>query len=123
MIVLLYRRYLDVHPRTPEERTSLQDSLKALDDVNILRAERIQASGSSLHPVFWLVLILGAVLTIGFSFFFYLENVWVQILMTSALVGTIASLFFLLLVLDHPFTGDIHVTSESFVYALEHMRD
>jgi hypothetical protein len=44
-----------------------------------------------------------------------------QALMTGGLALLIASLLFLLLVVDHPFTGDVHVSSESLRVALEHM--
>jgi hypothetical protein len=67
------------------------------------------------------VLIIGAIVTVGYTIIFYLENAAMQGLMTGGLALLIASLLFLLLVVDHPFRGDIHVSSESLRVALEHM--
>lgn len=107
--------------RTGSGQGTTDESFRLLDQLSAQRTARVAASRESLNPVFWVVLILGAVVTVGYTILFYLDNVVIQALMTGGLAALIASLLFLLLVVDHPFVGDIHISSESLRFALEHM--
>lgn len=116
----MYRVY-DGLNRTKAGQGTTDESFRLLDELSAQRAARLAASNESLNGVFWLVLIIGAIITVGYSLIFYLENVRMQMVMTGGLAALIAALLFLLLVVDHPFLGDVHISSESFRAALEQM--
>ena len=61
----------------------------------------------------WIVLIAGAALSIGFTYFFGLESFASQATMLSFLAILIALGLFVILTLDLPFTGDIAVKPSS----------
>jgi hypothetical protein len=71
----------------------------------------------------WLVLVAGAVVTIGFTFFFGVPNVRAHALMVAALAAMVGLILFLVLSLDLPFTGDLSVGPSSMLHAIEEFTD
>ena len=78
------------------------------------RRARLNQVGDEVPPLLWLVLIAGAVLTIGFTFLFGLENTAVH----TAMVMTLAALVLISLIvvkeMAYPFGGTTKVTPEAF---------
>ena len=68
-------------------------------------------------------MIVGAVITIGFSFLFGTENIWAQSFMVASLAGVITLVLLLIVALDHPYAGIIIVTPEAFVDQLARFKD
>jgi len=71
----------------------------------------------------WSVMIVGAIITIGFSFLFGMENLWAQSFMVASLAGIITLVLLLIVALDHPYAGIITVTPEAFVDQLARIKD
>lgn len=117
----LYHTYDRLISMSGEQAASNQ-SVDLLDRLTTERTERIQASGGALNGVFWVIVLFGTVITIAFSLLFYLENALVQGITLVSVTALIVSLLFLLLLIDHPFSGDFHVTPEPFQTVLHHMR-
>ena len=69
------------------------------------RRERLDLADGILPSVVWLVLFTGAGVVVGFTFFFGLDNLSVQMLMTGMLALLITLSLFVALSIDHPFTG------------------
>jgi uncharacterized membrane protein len=69
--------------------------------------------------MFWLVLIVGAVVTIGGNILLYMEHVQSHAAMVALLTAVITSILWLLLIVEHPFAGGVRVSPESFQYALQ----
>ncbi len=60
----------------------------------------------------WVVLTLGGALTVGFTFFFGTKNLGAQIMMTGILSIVVFMSLFVIVSINHPFTGPVHVDSE-----------
>ena len=86
--------------------------IKQLDNITKSRRTRVHLSSGIVPPMMWYVLIIGATLTGLFTFFFGLENIVAQVLMTGILVAMICMSLLMTLSFDHPFTGPVHVGSE-----------
>lgn len=87
-----------------------------LTEVNLVteaRRERLTLSRGIVPNVIWLVLVIGAVLTLSFTFFFALRNVRPQLLMTGMLGLAVFLALFVALSIDHPFTGEVRVRPEA----------
>lgn len=110
--------YLRVHPRTPWQVAQQQNANGHLYELERQRHLRHLAGESTLPDVFWLVLILGGVLTVGFLYFFHIEDLRVQCAMTGAVACLIGSVLFLIVSLNDPFTGQVHVSKYPFEHAL-----
>ncbi len=104
--------YMDYKPSKPSEQPFLDDSIQSLSSMAGLRASRIDDSSSGLLSVLWFVILVGAVITIGFSFLFGAHNFKAQALMTVLLTGLICMAFYTIVSLDFPFTGSTTVSPE-----------
>jgi Protein of unknown function (DUF4239) len=78
-----------------------------LHQLTELRRKRILDSGSQLPAPLWVVLIAGAIISIGFTYFFGVANFRAQALMVAALASIIGLVLFLVLSLDLPYSGDV----------------
>ena len=106
-------------PSDQREATLMAATLTQLSAVTEARRERLVKASGAVPGVIWLVLIVGGVLTVGFTFFFGAENLRAQTLMTGALSVLIFSGLLVIVCIDHPFTGPFRVGPEPMLLALE----
>jgi hypothetical protein len=93
--------------------------LTQLDLITDARRERLALAEGVVPHVLWLVLFLGAAMTIGFTFFFGLENLRAQVLMAGMLALVIFLALFVAMSISHPFTGPVSVTPEQIELLLD----
>jgi hypothetical protein len=62
---------------------SVNHAFNLMQQIGDFRLERLSAVGGQVTPVFWGVLLLGAVISLGHPAFFTTEHVAAQILMTG----------------------------------------
>jgi hypothetical protein len=83
-----------------------------LDALTQARRSRLHLAIGIVPPMLWVVLTFGAVLTVGFTFFFGTKNLRAQIMMTGILSLVVFMSLFVIVSINHPFTGPVHVDSE-----------
>ena len=88
------------------------ESLRCLNNLAQYRRMRIFAGNDTVPPVIWLVLLVGGVFAVSYTFFFGMKNIRAQYLITTTLTVMLTSILFLIYVLDHPFTGTSRVSLE-----------
>jgi hypothetical protein len=98
-------------PHGPVEENTRSRLVEAVQRLFDLRNQRLSDNRTSLPPVLWGALLVGATITIGFGYLFGVVNVRVQLIMTGAVAALIGVMFVLLVELDFPFhhldiTGD-----------------
>jgi hypothetical protein len=98
------------------------ESLRCLNNLAQYRRMRIFAGNNTVPPVIWLVILVGGVFAVSYSFFFGMKNIKAQYLITMTLTVTITSILFLIYVLDHPFTGTSRVSLEPLRQAIASMQ-
>lgn len=92
---------------------------KQLDAVTQARRSRLHLSMGIVPGLLWMVLYSGAVLTVGFTFFFGTKNLPAQVMMTGIL-SVIAFMGLLVIVsINYPFTGPVHVGTEPLQTVVE----
>jgi hypothetical protein len=94
------------------------ESLRRLNNLAQYRRMRIFAGNDTVPPVIWLVLLVGGVFAVSYTFFFGMKNIRAQYLITTTLTVMITSILFLIYVLDHPFTGTSRVSLEPLRQAM-----
>jgi hypothetical protein len=99
------------------------ESLRCLNNLAQYRRMRIFAGNDTVPPVIWLVLLVGGVFAVSYTFFFGMKNIKAQYLITTTLTVTITSILFLIYVLDHPFTGTSRVSLEPLRQAMASMQE
>jgi Na+/proline symporter len=98
------------------------ESLRCLNNLAQYRRMRIFAGNDTIPPVIWLVLLVGGVFAVSYTFFFGMKNIKAQYLLTTTLTVMISSILFLIYVLDHPFTGTSKVSLEPLRQAMATMQ-
>ena len=76
---------------------------------------------TGLPVVMWLVVLLGAAISLSASFFFHVEDVRLHAILVTLLATFIASVIFVVLAMDHPFRGDLGISAESYQLIYEHL--
>jgi hypothetical protein len=84
-----------------------------LDDMTHARRIRLHLSTGVVPGVIWFALISSAVLTIIFTFFFGMENLRAQVLMTGILTAIAFTGLFVIISIDFPFTGPVRIDSSA----------
>jgi hypothetical protein len=108
-----------VDPTTGAQLARYTEVLEQLHGLGDARRERLLDAGEGLPPILWVVLILGGVITVGFTYLFGLENTLVHTLMVAALAMIISLTLFTVAALDYPFKGDIRIHPAAVEQVLE----
>jgi hypothetical protein len=112
-----YVRHLPV--KTPAQAQVQAQMLAAMDDALRDRETRLTIDFSGINGTMWMVLIVGAYITVGFTYLFGFERTVMQQLMIGGLSLMIGVVLFLVVALDYPFRGNIAVEPSAFRALLE----
>ncbi|HEX8036497.1 MAG TPA: DUF4239 domain-containing protein [Ktedonobacterales bacterium] len=112
-INMMWSIYRSLPPGSVDPHTS-----ESLDNLSAQRAARLQSNVAALPGALWVGLVLGGVVTICFSLILYTENVRFHAALTALLTGLIATSLWMILVINHPFAGDLHVSTDAFQHAI-----
>jgi hypothetical protein len=112
--------YRQIQPGGNLDAAELEDANDRLHELERQRHQRHLSAEATLPPVYWPVILTGFVLTVGFSYFFRLENLWLQAVMTAFLAAVLAGVLLLIVSLNEPFTGPVQVERAPFEHALDH---
>lgn len=110
----VWNAFYKYQPQSPIETTYYTESLTQLNELARERRVRLMHSRSGLPPLVWLFLIFGALITIAFTYLFWTKHASLQAMMVALLSGLIAASLYLTLSLQHPFSGDVKVSSDAF---------
>ena len=113
---------LRAHARAHAHRLApawCQQIFRQLDGVTQARRARLHLATGIVPGMLWAVLVLGGVLTVGFTFFFGTRNLRAQVLMTGILSLIVFMGLFVIVSINHPFTGPAHIDSEPLQAVLD----
>jgi hypothetical protein len=98
-----------------------EESVKLLVELGNFRRVRLFSSHGTVPRILWALLCSGAVLLIGFTYFFALPSVRSQMVMTAALAGFLTFAMLLIMSLNNPYAGSIRVSSKPLQVELSHV--
>lgn len=104
----LYQAVLKFHVQ-PAENVVLAELLRQVDAISQARRARVVAANGAVPDILWATLIGGAILTVCFTFFFGVENLRAQSLMTGALALLTFAGLLTIVAIDQPFGGGVRV--------------
>jgi hypothetical protein len=96
----------------------VSEMLRQADVVAQSRRARLIASEGAVPNLLWLVLLGGAAITIGYTFFFGAESLRAQALMTALLAIMIFLELEVIVGIDRPFSGAIKVGPNALAVVL-----
>jgi hypothetical protein len=100
------------------DQVLFEHGLERIDALADARRERMVEAEEGIPAVLWAVLVLGGVITVGFTYLFGLANTWSHRLMVAAVAGLIALVLFTVGSLEYPFSGGTRVGPEAFELVL-----
>jgi hypothetical protein len=116
---LVWSIYRAVRPRTAWDVAQQANAEEHLYVLEQQRHMRHLSGEATLPPIFWPILIAGALVVIGFSYFLRVDDLRIQAAMTAVMAGLLAAVLFLIMSLNQPYTGQIHVSRYPFRHALQ----
>ena len=108
----------DFQPGTDNEQALRSEGLTQLDDLYEYRALRLLEVREGLPPILWVVLVVGGVITVAFTFLFGMKTPWLHMLAVAALTVVVTLIIYTIAILDFPFNGDLRVGPEAFELVL-----
>jgi hypothetical protein len=110
--------------RAPDNETNafLSSAVTSVNSLEEERSQRIDDSSRQLPLSLWAVLLLGAMITVGFTYFFGVSNLAAHAMMVAALSAIIGIALFLALSLDLPYSGDLGIKPTAMRHTIEDLR-
>jgi hypothetical protein len=87
--------------------------MRSLDEVVEQRRLRLGSVTTGLPGALWAVVLIGAMLNIGLTYLFWIENFPLHALLVTVLAVFIGLLVFLTAAMDNPFRGDFSVSADA----------
>jgi Protein of unknown function (DUF4239) len=109
----VYRAAMALNQSGTRNTADMSEVFAQLDNVTAARRVRLHLATGLVPDVIWVALFAGATLTIAFALFFGAENRLAQIAMTAILTILVTLGLVVIVALDHPFSGAVHIPPDS----------
>jgi hypothetical protein len=116
-------RWVRFEPKTEGQKVMHAECMRQLNAFLGYRRERIEAIDSGLPSVMWFVVVAGAFITIGLTYFFRGQSRRLHIALTAALSTMVGLVIFLIVALDRPLVGKVSVQPDGFRDILSRIMD
>jgi hypothetical protein len=100
-----------------------QETLRAYHNLIENRRLRIDAVNGGLSGVMWVVIWLGAVISIGVAYFYDIADPKLHAILVGLMAGFLGLLLFMIVINDRPFFGYHAVSSDPYKLILERLID
>jgi hypothetical protein len=84
-----------------------------------LRRQRIESISVSVPGVLWAAVLIGALITIAFSYGFVVVSFRLHAVLTGLLALMVGVMVFVIAALDHPYLGEVSVTPDAYQVVLD----
>lgn len=109
----LYRAAMALNRTGARSTADMTEVFAQIDNLTLARRVRLHLSTGLVPEIIWVTLFAGAGLTVCFALFFGSPNARAQLAMTAILSVVLASGLVVIISLDHPFSGPVHIAPES----------
>lgn len=116
-----YETYIDlweaaesVKPNDDRESNIHQQLIQSMTEMGESRRARVVASQAQVPWALWAVVICGAGITIGFTYFFATQWAFMHVVMTSLVAVSLGLNIWLLAVYSYPFSGELGIQPRMF---------
>jgi hypothetical protein len=105
---------MKARPATPQEQVFLDKSIDQLTELSDLRRLRYVYYSQNLPVVIWIVIYVGCIITLGFSYFFVTRRFRQQALMCGTFAALIGLTILAISELATPYQGAVVVSDQAF---------
>ena len=118
-LTTLHTQLLSYEPPSSGATIMHTRTMQKFDDLVDLRRQRVDRVGAGLPDVLWVVVGIGAFVTVAVRWFLWVDVLRVHILLLSLLTTFVALLIFLIAALDRPFRGRTSVPADAYRLIIE----
>jgi hypothetical protein len=115
----LTSKILEFDPHTEGEQVLYESGLKQLHDAADARRSRLLEVREGIPDLLWVVLVVGGVITVCFTYLFGLKSNLAHALMVAALTLVICGILFTIGEFNNPFSGVVEIRPEAFKEVLD----
>lgn len=110
----LLRTLISFEPTTEAQKLQHAETLRALNEAINATRLRVDAVNTGLPGVLWLIVVVGAFISLSSSFFFKVEDVRLHVIEVVLLAVFIGLIIFMIFALDRPFRGDLGISADPY---------
>lgn len=108
-------------PSTEGQKALHAEAWRAYNHAIETRRARLEEVTKGLPAVMWMVVVLGAVISLAAATFFKVEDVRLHTILVTLLATFIASVIFIMLAMDQPFRGQLGISAEAYELIYDHL--
>ena len=101
-------------PHTQAEQVLYDQGLERIHDLADARRDRLVEAREGIPLMLWVVLVVGAIVTVGFTYLFGMDSNTTHTLMVALLALVIGLVLFTIGSIEYPFSGDVRLSPEAF---------
>jgi hypothetical protein len=109
----------NMNPDTEAEQVLYEQGLERVHDLADARRDRLLEAREGIPPILWVALVVGAIVTVGFTYLFGLDDTTTHTLMVALLALVIGLILFTIGSLEYPFSGNVRLGPEAFELVLK----
>jgi hypothetical protein len=110
-------------PKSNSQAALHNETLRAFNQLVEYRRLRIDAVSSGLSTVMWVVIWVGAIISIGVAYFYNISDVKLHAILVSLMAAFLAMVLFMIVINDKPFYGYSSISSDPYKLILENQKD
>lgn len=110
-------------PATQGQMALHTETLRAYNNLLDYRRLRIDAVNSGLSIRMWIVIWLGAAISIGVTYFYRITDIRLHAALVALMAGFLALVLFMITINDRPFYGYVSISAEPYQLILQHVMD
>jgi hypothetical protein len=119
----LYRAAMALNRTGTRSTADMSEVFTQIDNLTLARRVRLHLSTGLVPEIIWITLFAGAGFTVYFALFFGSANALAQFAMTAILSIVLTSGLVVIISLDHPFSGPVHISPESIERVLVSVKE
>jgi len=104
-----------LNPKTPFQIQLVTEMFKHLNELATYRGLRTASLEAEIPPLMWLPIMFGAIITLICAMLLDIEHTRMHIGLNALLGAFIGMLLFVIILLDHPFTGSLSIKPQSYM--------
>ncbi len=112
---LVFVRMAQLDPKTPMESMLVSEMMTQLNTLAADRGQRITTMDVEIRPPLWMPIILGALITLLCAMYLDIERLRMHFILTALLGAFIGMFLFVIVVLDHPYSGVFGLKPDSYM--------
>ena len=119
----LWSMVVSYHAADSHEEMLPDKALKQLSQISQTRSQRLLFYHDDLPSMVWLIIYLGCIITIGFSYFFSSHDFRAQVVMCAFFSIWLGITILAILELAHPYHGMMTIPDDPYRYAISRMEE